>query len=692
MLTTFEDLKFELRCSLNSLLKLSKINTYNDDDDQRLEKAIVYLKNNPDFLPARIRACELLLKSKDFYRAYDLSRRGRIHKNCKKLKKINQFSIIKLRENSGFAKIAEKFLLDGQLNVARKAIQKGLKSNPNDLETLLVALRIYKILNKQKKCLVIANCIRNNYPNNPESYSFLCEYAQKTKDLKMAYEVAKKAATNFSYDERFHGYLDKIRQKFIDQKDIKSALMVSKTLFDAYPKTGNNYYSYCEVLTNFGIYEDALSVATLFVTHFPHDNRALKVACRLTYKAKELERCLEYAEKLIKLCPKEIDGHEYKFKVLNSQSKLNEALSTLVNGTRVIKKKSYFSRIYNKISLSSLDISSIPKKEAIEIIEKLILLDPTNNEAHLIKLKLLTLHGMASVAQYHANYLLSQKNIGKEYIFKNNDCDKHLYLRALNLSKSDYDYYFYFWTQSFHAFPNLETEPPAFTHQPFQYWSQGRPTDDIRALTNQWNEELASVGLKKIILFDKNSALEWISINTPELVEPFNSSFHYAVEADVFRIAYALKNDCIWIDSDMVPTDVTASTLVQRLRSAKTTLTMQAKTPTLTNCFFATQKSSPFFVDIANEMRNYSFAGKIPSKELVVESFGPKRYSRTFKKLLLRYNGYEEGNQFEYPPQISSDWSINFVNKETFANAKPKAGLRYFRTNDNWVNFLKNNG
>ena len=53
--------------------------------------------------------------------------------------------------------------------------------------------------------------------------------------------------------------------------------------------------------------------------------------------------------------------------------------------------------------------------------------------------------------------------------------------------------------------------------------------------------------------FTKDSALAYIKNHCPELVISFTTAFHYAIEADVFRVAYAQKNDCIWLDSDLYP-------------------------------------------------------------------------------------------------------------------------------------------
>ena len=101
--------------------------------------------------------------------------------------------------------------------------------------------------------------------------------------------------------------------------------------------------------------------------------------------------------------------------------------------------------------------------------------------------------------------------------------------------------------------------------QPFQFWSQGDPPEQITEITSIWNEIFESIGISPIKLFDQNSALEYIKYYCPELEISFRTAFHYAVQSDVFRIAYAHKNDCIYLDSDLYPYVTTANHLKKML-------------------------------------------------------------------------------------------------------------------------------
>ena len=64
----------------------------------------------------------------------------------------------------------------------------------------------------------------------------------------------------------------------------------------------------------------------------------------------------------------------------------------------------------------------------------------------------------------------------------------------------------------------------------------------------------------------------------------------------------------------MIISESVAATLAERILSADTTLYMKVA-PLLSNGFC--NKNHPIFMNIMNEMKNYSFNGKIPSERLV---------------------------------------------------------------------------
>ena len=680
---TYRSLIFKLQCIAHCGIDPLGINHRLNREKKDLEQALQYIEKHPDFLPAYTRACQLLLDLGQHYQAYALSSRGLSIKHSRRLNKTRELSRRILQQNNGFTTAAEKLLRESRPKGAVEAIRNALQEHPNDLKTLLVALRIYTELKKQKKSIAIAQTLREKHPHHPDSYSFLCCRAQKANNLSLAFNIAIEAAKKFPEDHNFRKHLNGVRQKYLSRSDTSQALLISQATFELYPKAEESYRHLCEDLITLEKYSEAITLADQFMAEFPANLSALTTLCHVTYRSRDNKRCLEHAEELIAIHPKETEGYEYKHNILKYQCEWNEALRTLATGLERTKNKSQLLRI-----ASNIDLSSKFRKESIEIIEKIIAAKPLSDKYHNRKLRLLLSHGLTQVALYHANHLLAQKKNNSDFIFNDNAQGKQLDMFTKNLVKSENDPLCYHWRHSYQTFSSTKTSTPTFNHQPIQYWSQGVPPEEILEITEQWNKELSKIGLKKIALYDHASALKWISSHTPELEEAFKSAFHYAVEADIFRIAYALKNDCIWIDTDMVISQTTAATLAQRLESAGTTLIIMETKPYLSNCFFATKRASPFFTKIAKEMKYFSFRDQKPSRNLVLNTFGPMRYTNTLASLMENSVMPDDVSGHSYSPLKINDWNINFLNKGTFGRSKPEEGLAYFKTNDNWVNFV----
>ena len=132
------------------------------------------------------------------------------------------------------------------------------------------------------------------------------------------------------------------------------------------------------------------------------------------------------------------------------------------------------------------------------------------------------------------------------------------------------------------------------------------------------------MGLPEITLFDKNEARDWIKAFCPELYTPFTTAFHYCVESDVFRVAYASRNNCIYLDSDCIPKPKTSIILRNLLNEKKDVLASRWFQPNISNNFFITLANSKFFNKIISDMSNYDFNKTDKNREVIMNSFGPK--------------------------------------------------------------------
>lgn len=218
--------------------------------------------------------------------------------------------------------------------------------------------------------------------------------------------------------------------------------------------------------------------------------------------------------------------------------------------------------------------------------------------------------------------------------------------------------------------------------QPFQYWSQGEPPHDVRKVTNAWNRVFDSIGIPCVQTFNRASALDYIEKYCPELSTPFLTAFHYAVEADVFRVAFAQRNNCIWLDSDLYPTIHAKDLIVNLLATPRTTLFFRWHKPWVTNAFFLTPSSSEFFKLIMNESKDCDFRLLPRNKNTIFSTFGPDRYNKVLESM-LDCTANQSINGIAQTPNCDP-LGFNFVNEHNFASMRPPFKLAYQATSDSW--------
>jgi len=228
---------------------------------------------------------------------------------------------------------------------------------------------------------------------------------------------------------------------------------------------------------------------------------------------------------------------------------------------------------------------------------------------------------------------------------------------------------------------------PSLEVQPFQYWSQGEPPSDVQACSRQWNSLLTSIGLPPILLFDKISAASWIASHAPDFELPFASAYHYAIESNVFRVAYASAGrDCMWIDSDMVPKPDATSILLSALSCPASLLFFREGSPWISNCFFVARNRCCFFQSLANQGRLADFSVFDQDTYPWGAPLRPPAYNSTLKSSLE--SGLDKVSiscPSSYLAVISiGGKQLSFCNERSFARMNPVGGLEYKQTSDAW--------
>lgn len=224
--------------------------------------------------------------------------------------------------------------------------------------------------------------------------------------------------------------------------------------------------------------------------------------------------------------------------------------------------------------------------------------------------------------------------------------------------------------------------------QPFQYWSQGEPPAEVRKVTETWNYLFRSLEVPPVQLFDKKMARDYIEEFCPGLLIPFVTAFHYAVEADIFRVAFAQKNNCIWLDSDLYPKVHTKDLLSALLAEPKTTLLFRWYKPWVTNAFFMTPSSSAFFANILNQTQGIDFRSLPITRETIFNTFGPGRYNANLDDLGV-FNAKDGDDAVGRKAGSNALRGYAFINEHNFASMDPPFRLSYRATSDSWQHFIR---
>ena len=206
--------------------------------------------------------------------------------------------------------------------------------------------------------------------------------------------------------------------------------------------------------------------------------------------------------------------------------------------------------------------------------------------------------------------------------------------------------------------------------QAFQYWSQGDPPASVKANTAVWNKLLSEYEYPNIKTYDKQSALVFLEENQPGLINAFTTAYHYASEADIFRIAYAASNnDCIWIDSDLRAHVNSMDAINKVFTGSRISMFLfRWMSPAITNSFFATHANSPFFKAIVNSMDGYSFRDRPKTGLELINSFGPGQFNKTLNSLLIKKDSNNQSREITPDPipafidnTCSDKWTYYFV-------------------------------
>ena len=562
----------------------------------------------------------------------------------------------------------KKFLETNDLSNAEQAIICGLDNFPNQFQLLVLASNIYSKSGDHEKSLEYANFLITHHPQKWDGHG---RAAQALVVLKRFEEAKQKVEEGLLLVPNRFQLLVIASDVYRKSGDHEKSLEYANLLILHHPQKWNGHGRAAQDLVSLKRLEEAKQKVAEGLLMIPNQVNLLLIASDIYRKSGDREKSLGYANLLATHHPHKWDGYGRASQDLVALERIEEARQTIEAGLANIPNH------VNLLAIATDIYRALGEREkSLKHAELLITHHPENWQGYIRasqdKLSLGKFN--FDVYQDHLpscpipqsgyrqfwNSLHSSKNTLK----------RNLWINSFKINRQSTD----------SASQSIST-----TWQPFQFWSQGEPPKQITMITLIWNEIFSSIGIPPIKLFDQRTALQYIENNCPELTIPFKSAFHFAVEADVFRLAFAQKNNCIWLDSDMYPKIHTKHLLEVLLRKQRTTLFFRSFKPWIANGFFITHASSTFFKQILNSTKNIDFSTLPKNATTVSKSFGPGRYNFELDALITSSNRKSTSNS---NADLSHIDGMCFVNEHSFAHVAPPYRLEYKNTNCSWQKFL----
>ena len=572
----------------------------------------------------------------------------------------------------GYARAAQDLASLKRFNKASQTVGRGLRKFPNQALLLSIASDICRSAGNYSESLSHSNQLIQHHPESWEGYARAAQDLASLRRLKKARRMVDRGLKAAPYQAQLLNIASDIYRA---SGNHKKSLRYASLLIYHHPDNWEGYARAAQDLASLRQFKKAAKIADDGLQLSPGRASLLTIASDISRAAGDHQRSLHYNSQLSQEDTGNTDAYARIAQDLCNLKQLTKANLIL---DEALQKDLHSPQVLH----ASIELSkSLGNLQGIRHTAEVLAIDQPHNPLGYTELvKLMLAHkGLAA---------------GKEMIKEAHlMCPaKGIFLHGARLAEKNN--YKRLWVGSFAISSNPCVVSHRFTHQPFQYWSQGTLPHELQAVKEFWNIALRKIGLPPIELFDKRDALEWIRARAPYALQAFVTAPHYAAESDIFRILYALHNDSIWIDCDQFPTQHTVPEISEKLAHSDTTLYFDEDRPYLFNGFFATKRNSPFFARLAERLQGYSFSGRTINQRLIEDSFGPRAFSEA-----LNHIANEEGAQLcksKYSESIDlslqDDWTISFCSSHCFCKAVPPWKLAYKESNDSWQSYLQNKG
>jgi tetratricopeptide (TPR) repeat protein len=542
------------------------------------------------------------------------------------------------------------------------------------------------------------------HEDHPKLLNMARNYATQSGSLETAKQFADVLAELAPTDRRNRAFFV---QYYSSSDDVDQALALAEELVSESPADALGWLLKCRVLLAHGRRNDALESVHAALREHPSNPKLLSLARyisslhgrtgeaiahaqRLSEVAPDdwgnriflattkgdFAEVLRCAEELIAQTPRNSQGWIIKANALVALHQSSQARETLQDALRVIGPD-------QRIISTARDIAFAHGRfrEATNRALELMTLAPADRRNERVQMRCWMATGEFAVIE---NYLIRQGARAEEHPLRKSRRDyreyKQLQKNAPVAPAA--------WRAALdNAGPVTAVAAPHRNATMIQYWSQGTPPDDVQLVISEWKALLEQERIGKVELFDRTLAGAWIDEHAPEFAAQFSNAFHYAMEADIFRVAYASKRPSIYVDADDWPLEHTAAILKFCIARQKSMLLFRSFKPWISNGFFISRPECPFFRELAFECLAIKLDEWQNDRVTIGNTFGPGRYNDVLIKLLQK-SATVSASAIEGLPGCSrlalDGDEIYFSHEAAVAALKPPFVLGYKATDDYW--------
>ena len=442
--------------------------------------------------------------------------------------------------------------------------------------------------------------------------------------------------------------------------------------------------------TRAGCFSQAEEILALGLLRYPGDRALLCLSHELYRSSGRINKALETAQSIIQSSRLSVQGYVLAIQDLLALDDLEKAHEMLGKG--LIDLPDHPDLLNLSIVLARLSGNF---NKSLEVVKSLLKLYPDRI-------------GSASISLIHSNKIIELES----YLIGAGACKGQVLelnllkelrrswavLREINKCKVVNPLRYRLWRAS-HSRPSrkLAIRSPFLAGEmlaprdfiAFQYWSKGEAPAPIAQNIRKWQRAFESIGIVNYHVFSKESARKWIVRFQPAFLRLFDSSYHPAIESDVFRIAFAQGQNSIYVDCDNYVLPSTPDIISMAIQCQSSVLFFRSGRPRLANAFFLSRAGCPFFRHLADSLHGIELSPLLRNQRFF-KIVGPGKYNAIFDDLIqsMPCSLNDSQDELALPSLACGSLRLSFVCEEHVTWGRPPYSIEHHQY-DHWQQSLR---